>query len=343
MGRDNTAIWSEMHARHYAELANQQNMLEDAIRTAAYHDAILDNRADFEGKVVMDVGAGSGILSLFAAQAGAARVYAVEATPVAECVRTLAKANGFADRITVLQGTVQHLTLDSKVDVIVSEPLGVFLVHERMLDAYVIARERFLKPGGRMFPSAATLFLAPFSDGVAHSGWEGWAHFWEQTSFYGCDLSAMARAARADAFAMPVVGPMTAPSLMAAPVSHAVDFCRVSTAELARMRIPLAFEIETGGTLHGLAGWFDASLSGSVADVTLTTSPHAPKTHWYQTRLLFDRPAVVAPGERLEGQILLTGNDACSYDIRVTLSIPGSDWKIDAAYELHRHRYWWNT
>lgn len=43
-------------------------LLQDVTRTGTYHAAITENRADFEGKVVMDVGAGSGILSLFAAQ-----------------------------------------------------------------------------------------------------------------------------------------------------------------------------------------------------------------------------------------------------------------------------------
>ena len=47
---------------------HQQNMLQDYIRTGTYFAAITENPADFEGKAVMDVGCGSGILSLFAAQ-----------------------------------------------------------------------------------------------------------------------------------------------------------------------------------------------------------------------------------------------------------------------------------
>ena len=49
-------------------LQHQQNMLQDYVRTATYYTAIRENQADFEGKVVMDVGAGTGILSLFSAQ-----------------------------------------------------------------------------------------------------------------------------------------------------------------------------------------------------------------------------------------------------------------------------------
>lgn len=68
----------------YALLSQQQNMMQDYIRTATYQKAILDNSQDFEGKVVLDVGAGSGILSFFAAHAGAAKVYAVEASSMAQ-------------------------------------------------------------------------------------------------------------------------------------------------------------------------------------------------------------------------------------------------------------------
>lgn len=58
-------------------------MLQDFVRTYTYQRAILSNLNDFKDKVVLDVGAGSGILSFFAAQAGAKRIYAVEASTMA--------------------------------------------------------------------------------------------------------------------------------------------------------------------------------------------------------------------------------------------------------------------
>lgn len=75
---------STQYFQFYALLSQQQNMMQDYIRTATYQKAILDNSIDFEGKVVLDVGAGSGILSFFAAQAGAAKVYAIEASSMAQ-------------------------------------------------------------------------------------------------------------------------------------------------------------------------------------------------------------------------------------------------------------------
>jgi predicted RNA methylase len=82
----------------------QKDMLEDHKRTGAYHQAILNNRPCFEGKVVLDVGTGSGILAIFAAQAGAKKVYAVEATNMAKVAKRIVEANQVR-----AQGTVRRL------------------------------------------------------------------------------------------------------------------------------------------------------------------------------------------------------------------------------------------
>lgn len=68
-------------------------MLEDHKRTGSYFDAVMRNRKAFEGRVVLDVGTGSGILAIFAAKAGARKVYAVEATSMARSARNLAAGN----------------------------------------------------------------------------------------------------------------------------------------------------------------------------------------------------------------------------------------------------------
>lgn len=96
-------------------------MLMDHVRMTAYHSAITSNRSLFEGKVVMDCGAGSGVLSIWAAQAGAAKVYAIEFTDMANHARRMVERNGLSHIVEVIQSSIEDVVLPCKVDFIVSE------------------------------------------------------------------------------------------------------------------------------------------------------------------------------------------------------------------------------
>ena len=100
--------------------------------------------------------------------AGASRVYAVEASGMASKAEKLASGNGLSDVIKVVNQRVEDVKLDSRVDVLISEPLGIALVNERMLESYIHARDALLKPGGKMFPDRSTLFAAPFTDDMLY-------------------------------------------------------------------------------------------------------------------------------------------------------------------------------
>jgi protein arginine N-methyltransferase 3 len=137
-------------------------MIQDRVRTSTYAKFILANPAIFRDAVVMDVGCGTGILSLFAAKAGARQVLAIEASDIAEKARHIVKTNGLEDIITVIKGKVEEITLPEgieKVDIIVSEWMGYALLYESMLDSVLHARDRFLKPGGIMAPSQCRMNL----------------------------------------------------------------------------------------------------------------------------------------------------------------------------------------
>lgn len=128
-----------------------------------YRNAVLRNPGCFKDKVVLDVGTGSGVLAIWAAQAGAARVYAVEATSMAAHARRLCAQNGVDHIVTVLEGYMEKQTLPEKVDIIISEWMGYFLLRESMFDSVIVARDQWLKPGGAMYPSHAQLHMAPMT------------------------------------------------------------------------------------------------------------------------------------------------------------------------------------
>ena len=108
----------------YAKLKIHEQMLRDTVRTRSYMDAICSdrNRHLFEGKTVLDVGCGTGILCLFAAKAGASKVIGVDASSIVTQAEAVVAANGYSDVITVIKGRIEDVTLPvDSVDVIVSE------------------------------------------------------------------------------------------------------------------------------------------------------------------------------------------------------------------------------
>ncbi|KAK7025560.1 hypothetical protein VNI00_015913 [Paramarasmius palmivorus] len=181
-------------------------MIQDKVRTSTYAHYILTTPAVFENATVLDVGCGTGILSLFAARAGAKRVIAVDASDIASKAEKIVRANGLENIITVVKGKIEDIQLPNdieKVDVIISEWMGYALLYESMLDSVLVAKSRFLKPGGVMAPSQCKMMLGlcDASEIVKER-----ISFWNDV--YGFDLSVMAEGVPEEAI-VDVVGPHT--------------------------------------------------------------------------------------------------------------------------------------
>ncbi|KAJ7595054.1 S-adenosyl-L-methionine-dependent methyltransferase [Mycena floridula] len=200
---------------HYFESYGENDihavMIQDQVRTSSYAQFIMKSPMLFRDAIVLDVGCGTGILSLFAAKAGAKRVIAVDASNIATKAAQIVKDNGLENTITVIQGKVEDIELPDgikHVDIIISEWMGYALLYESMLDSVLIARDRFLRPDGDegpgvMAPSQSRMMLSlcDASDLVKER-----ISFW--TDVYGFDLSAMASHIYDDGI-VDVVGPDT--------------------------------------------------------------------------------------------------------------------------------------
>src|SRR4051812_21694028 len=125
-------------------LIGHGSMLRDRLRMAAYEEAL--RRTVRPGSVVLDLGAGAGILSLLACRFGARRVFAVEPADVIHVARAAAAANGFADRILFFQEVSTRVTPPEPADVIVADIRGVLPLSHDSLAALVDARRRLLAP-----------------------------------------------------------------------------------------------------------------------------------------------------------------------------------------------------
>ncbi|KAF1894921.1 hypothetical protein Lal_00022415 [Lupinus albus] len=298
---------AKMYFHYYGQLLHQQNMLQDYVRTGSYYAAVMENRTDFVGRVVVDVGAGSGILSLFAAQAGAKHVYAVEASEMAGYAQKLIAGNPLlGQRITVIKGKVEDVELPEKADILISEPMGTLLVNERMLESYVIARDR--------------IHMAPFSDEYLFVEMANKSMFWQQQNYYGVDLTPLHGTAFQGYFSQPVVDAFDPRLLIAPSMFHVIDFTKIKEEELYEIDIPLRFISNVGARVHGLACWFDVLFNGSTVQRWLTTAPGSPTTHWYQLRCVLSQPIYVMAGQEITGRLHLIAHNAQSYTIYLTLS-----------------------
>jgi SAM-dependent methyltransferase len=223
-----------------------------------------------KGDVVADIGTGSGILALFAAQAGARKVYAVEKCEIIKEAEKLAEHNDLDEKIIFIKGNSDRVELPEKVDVITSELIGFFGIEENLPKYQIDSRKRFLKPGGRLVPSWLELYLVPVE---SETIWKDYIGLWNG-DYYGFDFSPIRSSAVSKRYLIDCsekVNQLATASML----SHINFF------EIEKMTFVYSgkFIINKTGVLHGLVGYFRAGLSQSVV---LSTSPEKPLTHWKQ-------------------------------------------------------------
>ncbi|XP_067935597.1 histone-arginine methyltransferase CARMER-like [Watersipora subatra] len=317
----------------YSYLSQQQNMMQDYVRTNTYQTAMLANTADFIGKVVLDVGAGSGILSFFAVQAGAKKVYAVEASNMAQYCERLVKHNNLSDRICVIPAKIEETELPELVDTIISEPIGYMLFNERMIETYLHAK-KFLKPGGKMFPTEGHMYIAPFNDDALFQEQSSKPNFWSHQSFHGVDLGCLRMDSFEETFKQPIVDTFHITSCLAPANKYPCDFLTVNEQDLYVIDVPLLFNISSTGYIHGLAFWFDLAFKGSSETIWISTSPTEPLTHWYQVRCLLKSPVYVKQGQNITARLTMRANSRQSYDVEISVDIPGTASKSTNTLDL---------
>ena len=287
----------EWYFRSYGHPSVHRTFVSDSARTDLYRQAILELVQP--GDVVIDIGTGTGILAMFAAQAGASVVHAIEPTPIIEHAKALAKTNGF-EQIVFHRADALELELDVQADVILADWIGHFVIWERIFPAVARLRDRCLKPEGRLFPMGVDLQVAPLCDSKARS--DG-PEFWS-TRPYDLDFSLL----RDLEYEEP---PQTkqrrvSPAALLAPAQVLREFSAQTLNPKALRAFktdPVTYTVSTDGHLDGFCGFFTAHLAPGLE---LCTGPGASPT-FYDQQVFPVRPLPVHAGDQLRLTLAVSG------------------------------------
>jgi protein arginine N-methyltransferase 1 len=270
--------------------------VRDHVRTAAFSKAI--SQSVRPGDLVVDVGAGFGLLSFLALRAGARHVIAIEQLPaVAALARDLARDNSLADHITFLVANSREVELGEPADVLIAELIGQFGLDEFIVGYMADGRRRFLRPGGRCIPRRLDLLVAPASlPGLRSLQREAYGGRWDDVA--GFNLRRLRDVVRNNDALPYIVHHWSANDALLgrAQIAHVVDLSADGAEALSAFHARLDFEIRRSGTVDGLVGWFEVELADGV---WLSTSPSSPCTHWGQVVFLLAAPRAVKPGDHI--------------------------------------------
>jgi len=232
-------------------LEEHRHYLTDKTRVAAYRRAIQE--VVKPGAVVLDLGAGTGILGLLCCQAGAHRVYCIDRSGMIEIARAIAPANNASEKLVFINDLSLNAALPERVDLVVADQIGGFGFEAGLLEYFSDARSRFLKPEGVMMPSRVDLWIAP----VECSEMWSKVDFWNRSPA-GCDFSAAFTWAANTAYPVKL-----RPEYLLGDPARAVSLVLTAT-PMHMVNVEAAIVVHRPGQLHGIGGWFNAALSPSV-------------------------------------------------------------------------------
>jgi protein arginine N-methyltransferase 1 len=257
-------------------------MLADTIRLDAYLEAL--RISIVPGCVVLDLGAGPGVLSLYACRWGARRVYAVEPDDSVQIARELAAANGYGDRIVTIQDVSSNLTLPELAGVIVADLRGTLPFFSRSITSMMDARDRLLTPGGVLIPQRDVIRGTVVEEPELY---RKRILAWEQPGF---DMSAARRRAVNDIYRI-----RTRPEhMLAAPQTlGCIDYSSVCT---PRFEAHNCWAAERRGSAHGLCLWFESTLAPGIL---LSNSPESPELIYGSVFFPFEQPIELEAEDRI--------------------------------------------
>lgn len=295
----------------YDHFGIHEEMLKDKTRTLSYRSAMYKNRALFKDKIVLDVGCGTGILSMFAVNAGASHVYSVDMSNIIYKAKEIITLNGFENKITLIKGKIEDIVLPiEKVDIIISEWMGYFLLYESMLDSIIFARDKYLVEGGLILPDKCSMYIAGIEDGQYKNDK---FCFWEDV--YGFDFSPFIEVVMTE----PVIDHVEKKAL----ITTSCKFFEFDINTISKKDLSFSCNFKLNAIdndfCHAYIVWWEAKFPGPEK-IILSTSPWDNYTHWKQTIFYMDKTLNVKKGDAINGTISSKPNSKNPREIDIDIS-----------------------
>ena len=271
------------------------------------------SKEEFTLQVVLDVGCGTGILSMFAAKAGAKHVYAVDCSSIINQASQIVERNGFKDQITLIQGKIEEIELPvSKVDIIISEWMGYFLLYESMLDTVIFARDKWLIDNGIIFPDKAVMYICAMEDAQVK---QERIDFWDNV--YGFDMSPI----KDIAYLEPVVDIVDSKSIVSTSTAILnIDILNCTKEELS-FQANFQLQAQRNDYVHGFVAYFECAFTQIHKPIGFSTSPYSKYTHWKQTIFYLKDVITICDGETIHGTISCKPNNKNPRDLDIKLNV----------------------
>jgi predicted RNA methylase len=271
------------------ELEEHRGYLADERKTAAYRAALAEVVGPDD--VVLDLGAGSGLLGYFACDAGASSVLAVDRGDIVELARQIASDNGYADRISHIKALSTGLALDTRATVAVCDQIGGLVHDAGILGCFADARERLLVPDATLVPASFRIFMAPVRFDQARTAIDFWL-----SKPSGLDVSA-AHEVAVNSEWMYRMGDDDETSAL----SPGAEIASFGADHDSPISGSAEFQVDQPGRFDGYLGWFEAQMSPSI---TLTNDPWSPERfdRWCNFYAV-DAPVELEEGDRVRLQL----------------------------------------
>jgi len=287
-------LLSDLNNRdEFSSLLAHERMLADPVRVESYYQAI--SRHVTAGSTVVDLGTGTGILAMFAAQQLPRKVYALDHSEFIGVAQEIATHNGVYN-IEFVASNSREFSPPEKVDLIIHEQIGDELFTENMIENLLDLKRRILKPGGRILPARFELFVEP----VQLKPGRTIPYIWER-ALHGVDFSCLRNNEKVNTYLPPdyhcyLVDPGAVDFLLCeASPAMTLDLDEITRPEEVPGEASMARTIIRDGYLDGYVVYFRVTFDDTLA---FDTSPMSEVTHW-RSRLFRCPRRVCSVGEQL--------------------------------------------